>query len=685
MRQDITMSVVKVVTRFSYHTSKNLWKHEIENICIAVPFLVYVDKYDTYVYCPTCPELDVTFGDVIHACNDSISSLAPVLCFPPVDMSTTTMLEFVGDHCLSDYAIEALTLGDAFDSCRSDVNAIGSVSDMSVFIENEYLKYLCTFVMRGAHISISTTLRSFIKYIFMQNGYLDEYNMLFPSDNGVLATKHTVIELTSEMMKCNHNMYTSDKYNRSATTLRTILAKRLSKNEAEYAVCGMVYDMLCDSVITCMGKLWCFMDGIWIECSSDGYLWNFLTNSFVEYLITEGAHSIASDVKSVHTRTKMLKDIKLRLLDDSFETLLDSKRELVRMKNGVLNTDTCSLHDAVPSDYVSVVTGVPYNRFDQDSYNVAVLMHILVSIFPHEDVLEFFIMSCGTFLEGFNFNKVLYIWWGTGNNAKSLVQTLVMKAFGEYCSTAPTSLITGKRTGSSSATPELCHVEKKLVVFLQEPNPEEKIKAGMIKEMTGNDRMYTRQLFRSGKTMMVKAKLVIVCNNIIEIPGMDAALRRRIVVLPFVSTFLDQREYNLRSAKGTLDADVRMIDPSIESQLLACSPAFMYLICNKYNEGKQFHVPQIIQDTTEQYLTRNNYQLMFMKRFLHVVEGSRTATTEAYERFKDWFKRCYPGKRVADLEVFLTELANEGYKDNGTGIIEDLYCAYNGDLVSHED
>jgi phage/plasmid-associated DNA primase len=222
-------------------------------------------------------------------------------------------------------------------------------------------------------------------------------------------------------------------------------------------------------------------------------------------------------------------------------------------------------------------------------------------------------------------------------------------------------------------------------VFLQEPNPDEKIKAGIIKEMTRNDRMYMRQLFRSGTTMAFKAKIVLVCNNIIEVPGMDSALRRRVVVIPFTSTFLDQREYNLRSAKGTLNPDAKIIDPAIESKLLSCSDAFMYLLCKRYRESSSnFGVPQIIQDTTEDYLTRNNYQLVFIKRFLHTIVGQMTATTEIYEMFKDWFKRSYPGKRVADLEVFTTELTHEGYIDNGNGIIENIFVSYNGDLISHD-
>ena len=101
---------------------------------------------------------------------------------------------------------------------------------------------------------------------------------------------------------------------------------------------------------------------------------------------------------------------------------------------------------------------------------------------------------------------------------------------------------------------------------------------------------------------------------------------------------------------------------------------------NRSNRSKRYLIKHLLC-VEEEPVDWREYLLMFIERFLRVVKGSRTAKTEVYKRFKDWFKRCYPGQRVADFEAFLTELANEGYNDNGTGIIEDLFCAYNGDLV----
>ena len=261
-----------------------------------------------------------------------------------------------------------------------------------------------------------------------------------------------------------------------------------------------------------------------------------------------------------------------------------------------------------------------------------------------------------------------------------------MKALGEYCSTAPTSLVTGQRTNSSNATPELCHVEKRLVVFLQEPNPDEKIKAGKMKEMTGNDSMYVRQLFKSGKTITFKAKIVIVCNNIIEIPGMDAAIRRRVIVVPFVSTFLSANEYRARSIKGTLEPNSMTIDPSIERNLLSCKSAFMHVLCKRYSEFKDggflLDVPQKIREVTDEYVTRNNHQLVFIRNFVHRVTGSVVAVTEVYEMFKEWFRRSYPGKRVSDFERFTGELCDEGYRDDGGGIISNAFVSYTGELAN---
>ena len=721
------MSLVSFDTD-TQHILFNNWINEVHEKAQTISgqqdpaYLVYVDEDDDDEDQKTCVyflhDLDSKSVSefqvkVIHGVDDCSLQLqsTPVHCNPTVDMSTMSFAEFAElgkahndreETDLCDYAIEDVTIEKLILNLNSDASACPVSrphSDVSEYfleglgralvLDND-IKSMCMFVDLALDHADPGKLISYIKHTLITRQYMSEDEL----DDATYAfkdtppMKHTMLEVRSEMMKCNKSLYTAYKQKLLSTMLLSIVEDSRSKAEMEHKISGLVYEILFDSVVNCMNTLWCFIDGVWQECSTDGYIWNFLTTDFIEYLTSQGESvlKVVMHMMSVTIRSRMMKDIKMRLQDDNFYVLLDSRRNIIRMTNGVYDTITGTLSDPVPSDYVSVITGVPYQIFDDNSAQLTKLMRILGSIFPDPEILNFFILSCCTFLEGYNSPKVFYIWWGAGNNAKSLVQTLVMKTFGEYCSTAPTSLVTGKRTESSNATPELCHVERKLVVFLQEPNPDEKIKAGKMKEMTGNDSMYVRQLFKSGKTMTLKAKIVIVCNNIIEIPGMDAAIKRRIVVLPFTSTFLDPAEYRARSFKGNLEPNSNIIDLSVEKDLLSCKSAFMYLICRRYNEWVQdenmfLNVPLVIKHVTDEYITRNNYPLKFIRKYLHSVNipGQAVAATEIYEMFKDWFRRGYPGKKVHDFEKFTKELSDEGYKSDDNGAILDAFASYNGE------
>ena len=673
------MSVIGFRTRVQ-RDFFGVWIDEVKNkvaeLCDNCEnvYFVFSGYENCYVYFP-----DVALDGALLGLPDDIDPLStPVYCNPEVDMSLTSIAEITDNNYDAPYAscsIEDVTISDVLG--QEQQQPPGSVIERYDHPDSE-IRYMCMFVNLAQ--GDPSVLLSYIKYAIVSRGYPD--TMI----HDVLPVKYTMLEARSEMRKCNPELYTTYKHRLLDMMLESVEESR-SKSEMEHKVSGLAFEILFDSVVNCMNTTWCFADGVWKECPSDGYIWNFLTSEFIEYLTSKGADRVATHLMSVNIRSRMMKDIKLRLQDDHFYERLDSKKDLIRMTNGVYNTRNMTLSCPVPNDYVSVIAGVPYQIFDKDSHEMSKLIYILRTIFPDPDILDFFILSCSTFLEGYNSPKVFYIWWGMGNNAKSLVQTLVMKTFGEYCSTAPTSLVTGKRTESSNATPELCHVEKRLVVFLQEPNPEEKIKVGKMKEMTGNDSMYVRQLFKSGKTMTLKAKIVIVCNNIIEIPGMDAAIRRRIVVIPFASTFLDPAEYNSRREKGTLEPNTNIIDLSVEKELMSCKYAFMYLLCRRYSqwineEGMSMDIPDVIKGLTEEYITRNNHQLRFIRKFLHHVTGSFVPATEIYEMFKEWFKRSYPSYKVQDFEKFTREMTNEGYQDDGNGMIQDVFFSYNGEHIN---
>jgi phage/plasmid-associated DNA primase len=311
-----------------------------------------------------------------------------------------------------------------------------------------------------------------------------------------------------------------------------------------------------------------------------------------------------------------------------------------------------------------------------ESLEITYLLKLLRKVFPDPDLLKFFIRSCSTFLEGKNSKKVFYVWWGSGNNCKTGMATLVQSSLGEYCATVPVSLITGKRSSSSDATPELCHIEGKLAVFLQEPNPKEKIKTGRIKELTGNDKIFVRNLYQTGREIDIKCKIIHVCNFPTASPDTDVAFKRRMKVIKFPSTFLEPQEYNRQKLKGILSPNTFRTQDNIENVFKALGGAFLHLMVMEYKVflERGLETPKIVDKHTEEFLVHGNLVLKFIRKQLkHEKNGGKSTIDTLYRLFKEWIKIFYPTSFTPNSEMFIKELHDEGFQDkNGDGIIENI-------------
>ncbi|KAK9663700.1 hypothetical protein K7432_018057 [Basidiobolus ranarum] len=370
------------------------------------------------------------------------------------------------------------------------------------------------------------------------------------------------------------------------------------------------------------------------------------------------------------TRKRLFGDVRLKLFDGSFVHKLNSKSGIVALQNGVYDLHEGIVREPVPSDYASI--RAPTLLLDPiPQHKLSKLMGVLEKIFPEPELLDFFIMTCASFLEGYNSNKIFYIWWGKGNNAKTAIQTLVAKTFGNYCATLPTTLITRSRGSSSNATPDMCHLEGKLVMFLQEPNSEEKIKGGVVKELTGNDNIYIRELYKQPRSIKIKGKMILVCNNILDIPDIDAALKRRTIVIPFLSTFLPKREFD--SLENQNKKYTYLVEPNAEKILEDSCDEFMSLLLREYPRYLKcgLQVPKIISDTIDTYLVAHNYPVVFKRKYFKIQPGTNMEVREIYGQFKSWFKDVHPSHNIPTLEKFANALNLEW-----DGVLEDIFVSY---------
>lgn len=377
---------------------------------------------------------------------------------------------------------------------------------------------------------------------------------------------------------------------------------------------------------------------------------------------------------SIQNRRRLFLDIidKIQVMC-SIESM--NKKYLIGMKNGIYDSQEGSFDKFCPEYLVYTTTRIPYsiNTTGKDR-----LISILLKIFPDNDVLFMAIRWCGYLLEFGNPEKFLTVWHGaSGNNGKSWIQRLVRETFGDYYHNIPTSLITSKRHSSNSATPDLASLENRLVVFFQEPDSIEKIHSGRVKELTGNDSIYVRQLYSKPKNIEVWAKMVIVANNNVETIGLDSALRRRFLVIPFESTFITKQEYNHRVANN-LTTKNYYIREEIDHLCRILAPTFMELIVEQHGLYKKegITIPdRIVRETTE-FILSNNRTLKFIKSCIQYTVGEYSSLKMIYEQFKSWHRQFYPSKSVLSMEIFEAELIKESISIIDGDILENITCDF---------
>jgi phage/plasmid-associated DNA primase len=249
-------------------------------------------------------------------------------------------------------------------------------------------------------------------------------------------------------------------------------------------------------------------------------------------------------------------------------------------------------------------------------------------------------MSSEIFLGG-NHSKIFQIWTGEGDNGKSITQILFEKMLGPYSIKLPTSLITGKRTQSSCACPELVRAGNGVrLATLQEPDQKDTINIGILKELSGNDTFFARGLYKEGTEITPMFKLVLICNEPPKLPYNDRATWNRIRVIPFESTFTDSApdswEEQLLKKQFPKDKDFadkipRMLEP------------FAWLLLHRLKSKQKILIePEKVKLATINYRKKNDIYKQFIDEFIIAKSDSSISLMELYSVFKDWYRDSMP-------------------------------------------
>jgi P4 family phage/plasmid primase-like protien len=350
---------------------------------------------------------------------------------------------------------------------------------------------------------------------------------------------------------------------------------------------------------------------------------------------------VFTQLKKTAFKANIMKECRELFFDPEFTKKVDSNKDLIAFNNGVLDMTTADFvfRDGKPEDYISFSTEIDYDQ-NRPYYEYPAWPEVemfIKKVLPDKEVREYFLKHLATNLLGGNTAQKFHILTGSGSNGKSMIMNLLSKALGDYACTVPISLFTQKRKSSGSAAPEVARLKGRRFVTMQEPDESIALNTGLMKEITSCEKVYARDLFKSGSEFEVQAKFHLACNEKPKINTTDGGTWRRLVVINFTSKFVPTPT---ATNEFPLDESIQFKVNSVEW----ATPFLAYMV-QLLKEGKglrKLPAPPKVLEYTSEYRNENDGIAKFMsEKILPLEEGDpivqidKTILRRIFKQWKD--------------------------------------------------
>lgn len=218
------------------------------------------------------------------------------------------------------------------------------------------------------------------------------------------------------------------------------------------------------------------------------------------------------------------------------------------------------------------------------------------------------------------------------SNGKSKCIDLFEQSFGEYCCKLPITLLTQKRAASNAATSELARTKGKRFACLQEPSEDEKLNVGLMKELTGGDKIMARQIYKEPVEFKPQFKMVLTCNQLPNVPANDNGTWRRLRVIEFTSKFCEN--------PNPENPNEFEMDMDLSSKFEIWKEYFMGLLIEYYKKyvDQGITEPDEVTACTREYQRNNDVYLDFVEQEFERNDMAFTSYNQMANCFKSWLK-----------------------------------------------
>lgn len=203
-----------------------------------------------------------------------------------------------------------------------------------------------------------------------------------------------------------------------------------------------------------------------------------------------------------------------------------------------------------------------------------------------------------------------------------------------------------RHTSSSSPAPNpfMAHLVGKRAAFCTESDSNSILKVAEMKRLTGNETLDYRKLFANNILSLVPTfKMFFLCNDLPELSEFDHSVLRRLFVIHFPASFVEQADPEKNPTQRPMDRNLETMlktEASKEAMLqLLAKAAQKYLKLLDNGQSLASKAPDIVKQSKQDWI---NNSMSFLEQFiLDTIKITNdpidTLTTDKlYQAFSTW-------------------------------------------------
>ena len=359
-----------------------------------------------------------------------------------------------------------------------------------------------------------------------------------------------------------------------------------------------------------------FSEGVWHEHGASDLIQRSLYQ-VVSSKLTKTAH--LEKLGNLQFLKGCVELCQVHLFDANFDETLDVNTNLVAFDDGWLFERGVGYRETRPGDRVSKTVGYAHTAVTATTRHDDA-RQFFASLFPEAEMEDYMLRILAAAL----FNAPIgefYLLVGGGSNGKTVMMSLLKRAFGAYFKDLPHQVITQVQKDSEAPSPQLACTQGCRLCNTAEPSESDTIQTSRLKLLAGNGRLTIRQLYKQPVDVFVRFKLLMSVNDVPDLSSSGNSVAWRFRMLPFQITFTDHPSgEHERQANSEYESDEwrAQIAPALLSILLDTpQPTTRNIPC-----------PQIVTDlSNEHFRTVLDDLANYLERHSRLEDSADDATT----------------------------------------------------------